>query len=104
MVENDKFGCAASGRFYKIKQRVGCTSKYVVYVVNNCKKCNVQYVGSTTSTNEFKVRFRNHKSAMNTGKKTCEVAIHFGELPTFLMILNSLSWSKFLAPIRMMYC
>ena len=39
----------------------------------------MQYVGSTS--NQFKVRFRNHKSAMNTGKNTCEVAIHFNNTP-----------------------
>jgi hypothetical protein len=27
------------------------------------------------------VRFRNHKSAMLTNKKTCEVAIHFNARP-----------------------
>ena len=32
-------------------------------------------VGSTSTA--FKVRFRNHKSAIKTNKKTCEVAIHF---------------------------
>ena len=32
-------------------------------------------VGSTS--NEFKGRFRNHKSAMLTSKNTCEVPIHF---------------------------
>ena len=44
-----------------------------------CKKCNVQYVGSTS--NEFKIRFRNHKSSMITKKRTCEVAIHFNKEP-----------------------
>ena len=34
-----------------------------------------QYVGSTS--NQFKVRFRNHKSAMLTNKATCELAVHF---------------------------
>ncbi len=38
---------------------------------------NVQYVGSTST--EFKVRFRNHKSAMLTDKKVCEMAVHFNE-------------------------
>ena len=28
-------------------------------------------------SNEFKVRFRNHKSAMLTNKATCELAVHF---------------------------
>ena len=30
-------------------------------------------------SNEFKVRFRNHKSAMSTKKTTCEVAVHFNK-------------------------
>ena len=37
--------------------------------------CNLQYVGSTSTA--FKVRFRNHKSAKLTYKKTCELAVHF---------------------------
>ena len=43
---------------------------------------NLQYVGSTTT--EFKVRFRNHKSSMKTNKKTCVVAIHFNRTPHVL--------------------
>ena len=30
-------------------------------------------------SNEFMVRFRNHKSAMSTKKTTCEVAVHFNK-------------------------
>ena len=48
----------------------------VIYLVT-CTKCSVQYEGSTS--NEFKVRFRNHKSAMKTNKYTCEVATHFNK-------------------------
>ena len=36
-------------------------------------------IGSTTT--EFKVRFRNHKSSMKINKKTCEVTIHFNRTP-----------------------
>ena len=32
-------------------------------------------MGSTTT--DFRIRFRNHKSAMLTNKTTCEVIIHF---------------------------
>ena len=32
-------------------------------------------IGSTSTA--FKVRFRNHKSAMLTNKNTCELAVHF---------------------------
>ena len=35
-------------------------------------------MGSTS--NEFKVRFRNHKSAMLTNKTTCELAAHFNKV------------------------
>ena len=45
-------------------------------------KCSVQYVGS--ASNEFKVIFRNHKSARNTNKRTCKVAIHFNALDHLL--------------------
>ena len=39
----------------------------------------MQYVGSTS--NEFKIRFRNHKFSMITKKRACEVAIHFNKEP-----------------------
>ena len=55
-------------------KHLSCSSKNVVYLAS-CIKCNLQYVGSTSTA--FKVRFRNHKSAMLTNKKTCELAVHF---------------------------
>ena len=36
-------------------------------------------MGSTTT--DFRIRFRNHKSAMLTNKTTCEVAGHFNKIP-----------------------
>ena len=50
----------------------------MIYLAS-CKECRLQYVGSTTTN--FRVRFRNHKSAMVTNKKTCEVAVHFNKIP-----------------------
>lgn len=76
--ESASFQSCATGRSYKIKQRLNCSSANAVYLAT-CTKCNLQYVGSTST--EFKVRFRNHKSAMKTNKKTCEVAIHFNSTP-----------------------
>ncbi|KAJ8035078.1 hypothetical protein HOLleu_22175 [Holothuria leucospilota] len=72
------FYCAATGRSYYIKQYITCTTKNVIYLLT-CSKCNVQYIGSTST--EFKVRFRNHKSHMLTNKKTCVVATHFNHTP-----------------------
>ena len=45
--------------------RRDCDSKNVIYLVS-CKKCRLQYVGSTTT--DLRIRFRNHKSAMLTNK------------------------------------
>ena len=74
--EDKVFNSSSSNRFYSIRQRLDCKSKNVIYLAT-CKKCKVQYVGSTS--NEFKVRFRNHKSAMLTNKTTCELAVHFNK-------------------------
>ena len=65
-----------TSRKYSIRQNVNCKSRNVIYLVT-CNKCNLQCVGSTSI--EFMVRFRNHKSAMITNKNTCEVAIRFNK-------------------------
>jgi len=65
-----------TGRSYQIKENITCTTMNVIYLIT-CTKCHVQYVGSTST--EFKVRFRNHKSAMLTKKNCCEVATHFNQ-------------------------
>ena len=57
-------------------QDFSCDSKNVIYLVS-CKKCRLQYIGSTTT--DFRIRFRNHMSAMLTNKTTCEVAVHFNK-------------------------
>ena len=38
----------------------------------------VQYVGYTS--NEFKVRFRNHKLVMFTNKTMCQLAVHYNRI------------------------
>ena len=78
LVESDRFTSLTTERFYKIKQAQYCTSTNVVYLAS-CRKCKLQYLGSTS--NQFKVRFRNHQWAMKIGKNICEVAIHFNNTP-----------------------
>ena len=75
--EDKNFYSARTDRYYTIRQHLDCKSKHVIYLAT-CKKCKVQYVCSTS--NEFKVRFRNHKSAMLTNKTTCELAVHFNRV------------------------
>ena len=74
MQQTDSFCSVKTGRKYCIKQSITCSSRNIIYLAT-CTRCSLQYVGSTTT--EFKVRFRNHKSSMLTNKKTCEVAVHF---------------------------
>ena len=83
LVSSSTVSSAQTGKTYFIWQRLPCysSSSDVIYLVH-CKKCNLQYVGSTTT--EFKFRFRNHKSSMKMNKKTCEVTIHFNKTPHIL--------------------
>ena len=73
-IQDSKFKSFSTGRTYKINQDLSCCSKNVIYLAS-CYKCNLQYVGSTST--EFKVRFRSHKLSMLTNKETCELAVHF---------------------------
>ena len=75
--EDRVFYSARTDRYYTLRQHLDCKSKNVIYLAT-CKKCRVQYVGSTS--NEFKVRFWNHKSAMLTYKTTCELAVRFNKV------------------------
>ena len=51
------------------------------------KKCNLKYVGSTSTA--FKVRFRNHKSAMLTNKN--RVSLQFILIVSKMMFLKLVS-------------
>ena len=55
-------------------------------------------MGSTS--NELKVRFRNHKSAMLTNKTMCELAVHSIGLNTRCLTLNSLCSKKLLMKVK----
>ena len=74
LIQDTKFESFATGRIYRINQKLSCTSKNVIYLAA-CNKCKKQYVGSTST--EFKVRFRNHKSSMLKNRRTCELAVHY---------------------------
>ena len=76
LVESNSFLSFQTGKGYKIRSKLSYNSKNIIYLAS-CKRCRLQYVGSTTT--DFRVRFRNHKSAMVTKKKSCEVTLHFNE-------------------------
>ena len=74
LIQDSKFKSSSTARTYKINQNLSWSSKIVVYL-SSCNKCNLQYVGPTSTA--FTVCFRNHKLSMLTNKKTCELAVHF---------------------------
>ncbi|OCT81323.1 hypothetical protein XELAEV_18028141mg [Xenopus laevis] len=63
------------GNPIKIKGCYTCSSTYAVYIIK-CP-CRLEYVGQSKRT--FRERIREHKSAINTGKKEQAVAGHFIE-------------------------
>jgi len=75
LIQASKFQSSATRRQYPVQQRLSCSLQNVIYLAT-CAKCNLQYVGSTST--EFKVRqVRNQKSNMLKNKRTCELALHF---------------------------
>ena len=75
MVFKNDSTCTATGKTYKVRGDLNCKSDNVVYLIS-CKKCKQQYVRSAYESN-FKLKFRVHKSDINTGKVRCGVAKDF---------------------------
>ena len=66
-------------RVIKYDQNFLVIPKMLFIYLASCKKCRLQHIGFTTT--DFRVRFCNHKSAMITKKRTCEVAVNFNKTP-----------------------
>ena len=56
--ESKVFQSTSTGKTYRIRQKLDCTSAWVIYL-STCKKCKGQYVGK--SKNPFKKRHSGHK-------------------------------------------
>ena len=69
------FKCNATGKTFKIRRSLSCSTQYVVYMAY-CTKCKQQGAGST---NNWKPRLANYKSHIKKGIKTCSIAKHFIE-------------------------
>ena len=64
-----------TGRRYKVRQKINCESKNIVYSVI-CKQHNVQGVGMTT---DLKKRLTNYRSHHNNNVDSCGIMGHFLE-------------------------
>ena len=68
--DSNCFSSFSTGKIYLIKHNPNqCSSRNVIFLAS-CTRYKLQYVGSTST--QFQIRFRNHKSAMLTKKNTCE--------------------------------
>ena len=71
--EGVTFKSTNTGRTYKIKQKLDCTSSFVIYLAT-CGRCGGQYVGK--SQTPFKKRHSNHKQEIK--KKIGGLGQHYG--------------------------
>ena len=72
--ETKRFASIVTKNSYPIKHRLSCNQVNCIYLIT-CKKCKLQYVGSTVY---FKARWRRHKSHIKHNKTTsCRVARHW---------------------------
>ena len=71
--EGKRFKSTNTGKSYPIRQKVDCTSDWVIYLVT-CRRCQGQYVGK--SKTEFRRRHSNHKQEIK--KKVGGLGHHYG--------------------------
>ena len=67
------FSSTNTGKSYKIRQHLDCTSDWLIYL-STCKKCKGQYVGK--SKTPFKLRHSNHKQEIK--KSVGGLGHHYG--------------------------
>ena len=76
LITDNKFKCKVTGRFYNVRGNLCCNSSNVIYLIS-CKSCEYHYIGSA---NDFKARFRIHKSDITTKKDRCGTARYFNTI------------------------
>ena len=71
--EGNKFESTNTGKTYFIREKVGCDSDWVIYLVT-CKRCRGQYIGKSQTI--FKKRHSNHKQEIK--RKVGGLGHHYG--------------------------
>lgn len=90
-----KFKSFSIGRTYKINQNLSCSSKNVVYLAS-CIKCNLQYVGSTSTA--FKVFSQSQIRYAHKKKK--RVSLQFILIVSNMIFLTLVSLLQRKLPVR----
>ena len=71
--ETTSIKCHATGKIYKIRNKITCNTPNVIYCAQ-CLKCLKQGIGSTT---KWKPRLRNYKAHIKGKINTCNIVDHF---------------------------
>ncbi|OCT80527.1 hypothetical protein XELAEV_18027338mg [Xenopus laevis] len=69
-----EFTSSSTAYIYRNKCYINCNTTYVVYLLT-CKKCNIQYVGSTFRN--LKCRMREHIHSIESHSTSTTVSRHF---------------------------
>ena len=91
--EAKTFTSPKTSQSFKIKSHIDCNTKNVVYLILDLKCESIFYIGYTTDC--MAVRWRNHKSHIKKGIKSCELASHFAQLSESTHQIDKSSQSVF---------
>ena len=73
LIEGKEFKSKNTGKIYRIREKISCSSEFIVYLAN-CQKCGGQYVGK--SSQQFKRRHSGHKQEIKN--KIGGLGQHYG--------------------------
>ena len=77
VISTSKFISTITKKWYDIYHNTNCKSRFIIYLME-CRKCNIQYVGKTTTP--FNVRLNNHRTdAKRPTTDTAPCDLHFSD-------------------------
>lgn len=93
LVESKIITSPNTNQTYSIKSHITCKTKNIIYMITDKICSNVIYIGYTGD--DMCTRWRNHKSHIKMGYKTCEIASHFKRLESTVHKLDKSSQKTF---------
>ena len=93
IVESKTVTAPNTNQVFNIKSRITCQTKNVVYLITDQMCKNVIYIGYICD--DMRTRWRNHKSHIKMGHKSCEIASHFKKLDSTVHKLDKTTQAIF---------
>ena len=98
LVEGKTFTSPKTTQTFQIKSHINCNTENIIYMITDKKCPEIFYLGYTEDN--MKVRWRNHKSHIKVGKKTCEIATHFIAMASSVHKLDKSNQSVFTSQLK----